>query len=189
MVPRAEAAAELLSENGIEARVVDMRWVKPLDVDEIARAAQTKLVVTVEGGIISGGVGEGVLNELARQGAAVPALTLGIPDTFVPQGSSNQLLHDLGLDAVSYTHLDVYKRQGLAFPSIVAAGANGASPHAIPGQTVLEAGQCLSLIHIFACLFGTRVTVLSSSSTWGVRNGSRNPIRSFGGLILARISR
>ena len=48
---------------------------------------------------ISGGVGEGVLNELARQGAAVPALTLGIPDTFVPQGSSNQLLHDLGLDA------------------------------------------------------------------------------------------
>ena len=99
MVPRAEAAAELLSENGIEARVVDMRWVKPLDVEEIARAAQTKLVVTVEGGIISGGVGEAVLGELARQGLAVPALTLGIPDTFVPQGSTNQLLHDLGLDA------------------------------------------------------------------------------------------
>ena len=99
MVPRAEAPAELLSENGIEARVVDMRWVKPLDAEEIARAAQTKLVVTVEGGIISGGVGEAVLGELARQGLAVPALTLGIPDTFVPQGSTNQLLHDLGLDA------------------------------------------------------------------------------------------
>ena len=99
MVPRAEAAAELLSESGIEARVVDMRWVKPLDAEEIARAAQTKLVVTVEGGIISGGVGEAVLGELARQGLAVPALTLGIPDTFVPQGSTNQLLHDLGLDA------------------------------------------------------------------------------------------
>ena len=99
MVSRAKEAAALLAVRGIDARVVDMRWVKPLDVDEIARAAQTKLVVTVEGGIISGGVGEGVLNELARQGAAVPALTLGIPDTFVPQGSSNQLLHDLGLDA------------------------------------------------------------------------------------------
>lgn len=98
MVSRAKEAAALLAVRGIDARVVDMRWVKPLDVDEIARAAQTKLVVTVEGGIISGGVGEGVLNELARQGAAVPALTLGIPDTFVPQGSSNQLLHDLGLD-------------------------------------------------------------------------------------------
>ncbi|MFR8045305.1 MAG: transketolase C-terminal domain-containing protein [Eggerthella lenta] len=99
MVSRAKEAAALLAVRGIDARVVDMRWVKPLDVDEIARAAQTKLVVTVEGGIISGGVGEGVLNELARQGAAVPELTLGIPDTFVPQGSSNQLLHDLGLDA------------------------------------------------------------------------------------------
>ena len=42
---------------------------------------------------------EAVLGELARQGLAVPALTLGIPDTFVPQGSTNQLLHDLGLDA------------------------------------------------------------------------------------------
>ena len=65
--------------------------------------------------------------------------------------------------------------EGLAFPSIVAAGANGASPHAIPGQTVLEAGQCvvldfgarahgycsdmtLSLIHI---LCGTGPTALS----------------------------
>ncbi len=35
--------------------------------------------------------------------------------------------------------------QGLAFPSIVATGANGASPHAIPGATVLEAGQCVVL--------------------------------------------
>ena len=92
-------AKEALAGEGIEARVVDMRWVKPLDAEEIARAAQTKLVVTVEGGIISGGVGEAVLGELARQGLAVPALTLGIPDTFVPQGSTNQLLHDLGLDA------------------------------------------------------------------------------------------
>ena len=99
MVGQARAAAELLSAEGIECRVVDMRWVKPLDAEEIARAAQTKLVVTVEGGIISGGVGEAVLGELARQGLAVPALTLGIPDTFVPQGSTNQLLHDLGLDA------------------------------------------------------------------------------------------
>ncbi|WP_139650695.1 aminopeptidase P family protein [Raoultibacter phocaeensis] len=35
--------------------------------------------------------------------------------------------------------------EGLAFPSIVATGANGASPHAIPGETVLEAGQCVVL--------------------------------------------
>lgn len=99
MVPRALGAAELLSRRGIEARVVDMRWAKPLDAREIARAAQTKLLVTVEGGVIEGGVGEGVLGELARQGLAVPALTLGIPDRFIPQGKSDDLLHDLGLDA------------------------------------------------------------------------------------------
>ena len=99
MVPRALGAAELLAERGIEARVVDMRWAKPLDAHEIARAAQTKLLVTVEGGVIEGGVGEGVLGELARQGLSAPALTLGIPDRFVPQGKSDDLLCDLGLDA------------------------------------------------------------------------------------------
>ncbi|OUO86622.1 1-deoxy-D-xylulose-5-phosphate synthase [Gordonibacter urolithinfaciens] len=98
MVGRALGAAELLAARGIDARVVDMRWAKPLDADAIARAAQTRLVVTVEGGIVSGGAGEGVLGELARQGLAVPALTLGIPDMFVPQGKADLLLRDLGLD-------------------------------------------------------------------------------------------
>ena len=99
MVSRARGAAELLAARGIEARVVDMRWVKPLDADEIARATQTRLVVTVEGGICAGGAGEGVLAELSRQGSDVPTLVLGIPDTFVPQGKADLLLHDLGLDA------------------------------------------------------------------------------------------
>lgn len=99
MVPRAEAAAELLSENGIEARVVDMRWVKPLDVQAIQAAAETKLVVTVEEGVIAGGAGEGVLGEMARMGLHTPALSLGIQDAFVTQGGVGQLLHEQGLDA------------------------------------------------------------------------------------------
>ena len=98
MVSRALGAAELLAERGIDARVVDMRWVKPLDADEIARAAETKLVVTVEGGVVAGGAGEGVVGEMARMGCATPALTLGISDHYVPQGKSDLLLHDLGLD-------------------------------------------------------------------------------------------
>lgn len=98
MVSRALGAAELLAERGIGARVVDMRWAKPLDADAVARAARTRLVVTVEGGVVSGGAGEGVLGELARQGLAVPALTLGVPDVFVPQGKADLLLRDLGLD-------------------------------------------------------------------------------------------
>ncbi len=96
MVSRAVGAGELLAERGVQARVVDMRWVKPLDVQAIAAAARTKLVVTVEGGVLAGGVGEGVLAELARMGSSTPALTMGIPDEFVPQGKVDLLLHDLG---------------------------------------------------------------------------------------------
>lgn len=99
MVGSACGAAELLAKRGIECRVVDMRWVKPLDAKAIARAAKAKLLVTVEGGIVSGGAGEGILGELAHQGLQVPVLNLGIQDTFVPQGKTDLLLHDLGLDA------------------------------------------------------------------------------------------
>ena len=99
MVSRALGAADILAQRGIDARVVDMRWVKPLDAEEIARAAQTKLVVTVEGGVVAGGAGEGVLGEMARQGLCAPVLNLGIQDRYVPQGKVDLLLHDLGLDA------------------------------------------------------------------------------------------
>ena len=93
------AAAELLSAEGIECRVVDMRWVKPLDAEAIAAAAACRLVVTVEEGVIAGGAGEGVLEVLARQGATTPAVTLGIPDRFIGQGPVPQLFADLGLNA------------------------------------------------------------------------------------------
>ena len=89
----------MLAADGIDARVVDMRWVKPLDEAAIASAAETRLVVTVENGIISGGAGEGVLDELSRMKVTVPTLVLGIDDSFVPHGKVNQLLADLGLDA------------------------------------------------------------------------------------------
>lgn len=98
MVGQAKAAAELLEAEGISVRVVDMRWAKPLDVDEIVRAAETKLVVTIEGGAIQGGVGEEILRVLAERGLAVPALTLGVPDRFIEQGKVSALLAELGLD-------------------------------------------------------------------------------------------
>lgn len=98
MVGRAREAAELLEAQGIDARVVDMRWAKPLDQQAIAEAASTKLVVTVEEGVLAGGVGEEVLAVLSRLGSAVPAMTLGIGDDFVMQGSVDELLAELGLD-------------------------------------------------------------------------------------------
>ncbi|WP_251231776.1 1-deoxy-D-xylulose-5-phosphate synthase [Adlercreutzia aquisgranensis] len=98
MVSPSLEAARLLSESGIETRVVDMRWVKPLDRQAIRRAAQTQLVVTVEGGVVAGGAGEGVLAVMAEEGCLAPALNLGIGDRFIHQGKTDLLLADLGLD-------------------------------------------------------------------------------------------
>lgn len=97
--PACEAADALASELGLGVRVVDMRWVKPLDGAAIQRAAETKLLVTVENGVIAGGAGEGVLEELSRRGLKVPTLTLGINDQTVSHGKPAKLLADLGLDA------------------------------------------------------------------------------------------
>ena len=111
MVQVAQAAADLLDREGVSARVIDMRWAKPLDADAIAAAADTRLVVTLEDGTIAGGAGEGVLEELSRMGARVPTRVLGIPDAFVAHGTQAQLMAELGLDAegVSQTILDALK--------------------------------------------------------------------------------
>lgn len=99
MVAPALTAAEALAATGIDARVVDMRWAKPLDANAIESAARTGLVVTVEDGVISGGAGEGVLLALAHANLHPRTLVLGIDDEFVPQGTPAKLLGQLGLDA------------------------------------------------------------------------------------------
>lgn len=92
-------AADILADEGISVRVVDMRWAKPLDVDAIHAAADTKLVVTAEEGVISGGVGEGITALLAREGFSVPTLNVGLPDDFVSHGKRSLLFEKLGIDA------------------------------------------------------------------------------------------
>ncbi len=98
MTSSALEAADILSDEGIECQVVDMTWIKPLDLDAIRKAAQARLLVTVEEGTISGGAGEGVLEELSRMNLHVRSLILGIDDTFVMQGNSKLLLRDMALD-------------------------------------------------------------------------------------------
>lgn len=93
MVEHAEQAAKLLAGQGIEAAVVNMRFVKPLDEELILRyAAEKKLLVTLEENVLAGGFGSAVAECLADHGVQVPLLRFGIPDRFIEQGTRQELL-------------------------------------------------------------------------------------------------
>src|SRR5262249_8445591 len=101
MVAPAQEAAELLSAQGVEASVWDVRCVKPLDQAMLIEAARYPLVVTVEDGIKVGGVGTAIaasLGELDEQRHSPPVLILGPPPEYTPQGKPAQILSMLGLD-------------------------------------------------------------------------------------------
>ncbi len=84
----------------INATVVDMRFVKPLDEALILEMANTHdLIVTLEENAIMGGAGSGVNEFLMSEKKILPVLNLGLPDFFIPQGTQDELLADLGLDA------------------------------------------------------------------------------------------
>jgi len=95
MVAPASAAAERL-----DATVVNMRFVKPLDVACVLEMARTHdYVVTVEEGCVMGGAGSACLEALAAAGVATPVLQLGLPDRFIDHGDHAALLAQCGLDA------------------------------------------------------------------------------------------
>ena len=98
MVGVAERAAVALMEAGVSASVVNMRWVKPVDMETVAWAAQTHdLVVTIEENTTIGGAGSAVLEALADMGMAPAVMHLGIPDCFVTHGAMDRLLSDVRL--------------------------------------------------------------------------------------------
>lgn len=92
-----EAAQEL------NASVADMRFVKPLDTALVLQlAAEHDVLVTVEENAIMGGAGSAVNETLMAAGVCKPVLNLGLPDFFIPQGSQDEIRHDLGLDAEGF---------------------------------------------------------------------------------------
>jgi len=94
MLAPALAAAEQL-----DATVVNMRFVKPLDSELVLRMAREhSLLVTVEENTIQGGAGSAVAECLAQNGVAVPLLLLGLPDRFIEHGDPARMLADCGLD-------------------------------------------------------------------------------------------
>ena len=96
----AAKAAERAESEGVSVLHVDMRWAKPLDEDILHRVGKEfKRVVTVEDGVVGGGVGSAVLEWLADHGYAPMVTRLGIGDEFVEQGTVAELKAQCGYDA------------------------------------------------------------------------------------------
>jgi 1-deoxy-D-xylulose-5-phosphate synthase len=98
MVQLATAVAEQLTRHGVAATVVNLRFVKPLDVELVLELADEGLpFLTIEEASMAGGVGSAILECLADNGRQVPVLRRGLPDRFIEHGSRAELLADLGL--------------------------------------------------------------------------------------------
>ncbi len=94
-----EAAQSFAQKNEMAVRVVNMRFVKPLDEQMISAVADnTALFVTVEEHAIMGGAGSAVNEYLAKAGIVKPILNLGLEDSFMNQATHEQMLQLAGLD-------------------------------------------------------------------------------------------
>ena len=112
----------LAAGEALDATVVNMRFVKPLDVELLRTlAADHDRFVTVEEGCVMGGAGSACLEALAAMDIALPVLQLGLPDRFVDHGDPALLLAQCGLDAKG---IEASIRK--AWPTLVAA--SGVAP-------------------------------------------------------------
>ena len=98
LVHRALSAAEVLANDGISARVINMSTVNPLDEAVIAAAAETGAIVTAEEHVVRGGLG-GAIAEYVVTHCPAPMKILGFPG-FLPTGSAEWLMDEFGLNAV-----------------------------------------------------------------------------------------
>ena len=100
-IPMAMKAAALLEKQGISVKVVNARFIKPMDTAMLHDLLKTdKPILTIEEAVLQGGFGSGVLefaHENGYHGAVIDCM--GIPDEFVEHGSVNKLLEDIGLTA------------------------------------------------------------------------------------------
>jgi 1-deoxy-D-xylulose-5-phosphate synthase len=95
MVEPCRSAADQL-----DATLINMRFVKPLDNEAIhAAATDHDLLVTVEENAIAGGAGSGINEALSAAGISVPVLNIGLADTYFPHGTREECLHLAGLDS------------------------------------------------------------------------------------------
>ncbi|MBN1443716.1 MAG: 1-deoxy-D-xylulose-5-phosphate synthase, partial [Planctomycetes bacterium] len=103
MVDEAYRACLKLRESGIRPTLVNARFAKPIDADQLAQLSETHdVLVTLEEHNLAGGFGSAVLETLIDEGIRFSAIhRFGIPDRFVSYGTREQLLEECGLDAES----------------------------------------------------------------------------------------
>ena len=99
MVEIAQKVADIVEKDGRKLAVWDMRFVKPIDRAAVVEASKTGHVFTLEDSASVGGFGSGVLETLADEGIMCPVKRFGLPDSFVTQGSTEELFKSIGLDA------------------------------------------------------------------------------------------
>ena len=105
-------ASKLLAEQGVDAEVINIHTIKPLDKDMVCSSAQkTSRVVTVEEHSIIGGLGSAVCDALCEN-APTPVLKIGVPDTYGRSGSAKELLEHFGLtgEKIAKSVLDWLKK-------------------------------------------------------------------------------
>jgi 1-deoxy-D-xylulose-5-phosphate synthase len=100
IVNHAVSAAEKLSKEGLSIKVINARFVKPLDEELIIKTAATiKKIITIEENVLQGGFGSAVLELLAEKNVTdVMVRRLGIPDEFVGHATQSEQRHKYGLD-------------------------------------------------------------------------------------------
>ena len=101
--PRGNVVAEVVRELKEAGRFVahyDMRFLKPIDQDILKEVGKSyKRIVTVEDGVVQGGLGSAVVEYMADHNLHPEVIRLGLPDSFVEHGTPEELYHIVGLDA------------------------------------------------------------------------------------------
>jgi transketolase len=106
-------AADILAKRGVNARVLNMATVRPIDEQAIIAAAkETGAIVTAEEHSIYGGLGSAVA-EVVVENAPVPMKRLGVPGIYAPTGSAEFLLDEFGMgpSAIAEATLALIKRK------------------------------------------------------------------------------
>ena len=161
-VAEALEAAERLSREGVEARVVNMASIDPIDEDLLERCArECGAVLTVEEHQVRGGLGDAVAQALARR-APTPMELVGVDDQFGQSGSASELLAHYGLDGASIAE---------RAKSLLARKdrTRGASRRNSTRRSAASLTRCAST----PCAWSTRRAVATPAVPWGWRTSWR----------------